>query len=228
MNTERYCGAMNRARRGAARLFCVVSAGVMLTACIAPEDPEPIDLTAALAEAEADGPLLVPAGIPDDAFVSWASQVEEDGVTRFAMQINRSPSGLAQWCVVPQEHAETCAGGVSSGASPVRSPPRAPSGRASPPPTGVASTGWQKTRRGWGATDRPQPRPARSSSASSSRGPGHLGEGVARRRHAQADAVGLAEVGDDALLPELGDHLARSRMAVSSKRGSVRPCPPGR
>ena len=115
MNTERYCGAMNRARRGAARLFCVVSAGVMLTACIAPEDPEPIDLTAALAEAEADGPLLVPAGIPDDAFVSWASQVEEDGMTRFAMQINRSPSGLARWCVVPQEHAETCAGGVSSG-----------------------------------------------------------------------------------------------------------------
>lgn len=88
---------------------------VLLASCIAPEDPEPIDLPSALSTAEAEGRLLVPSGIPDDAFVSWASQVTEDGVPHFGMTINRSPSGLAQWCVVPQEHADQCSGGVSSG-----------------------------------------------------------------------------------------------------------------
>ena len=88
---------------------------VLLASCIAPGDPEPIDLPSALSKAEAEGRLLVPSGIPDDAFVSWASQVTEDGVPYFGMTINRSPSGLAHWCVVPQEHADQCSGGVSSG-----------------------------------------------------------------------------------------------------------------
>ncbi|SNC64438.1 hypothetical protein SAMN05445756_1111 [Kytococcus aerolatus] len=88
---------------------------ILLAACIAPDDPEPIDLPAALAEAEAEGPVLVPAEVPDDAFVSWASQVEENGVTHFVMTLNRSPSGLAQWCAAPQEHADVCGEGVSSG-----------------------------------------------------------------------------------------------------------------
>ena len=93
----------------------LTAAAALMSGCIAPEDPEPIDLPSALSKAEAEGRLLVPSGIPDDAFVSWASQVTEDGVPYFGMTINRSPSGLAHWCVVPQEHADQCSGGVSSG-----------------------------------------------------------------------------------------------------------------
>ena len=107
--------AVNRRGSRIGGPLLAIPVSVLLASCIAPGDPEPIDLPAALSTAEAEGRLLVPSGIPDDAFVSWASQVTEDGVPYFGMTINRSPSGLAHWCVVPQEHADQCSGGVSSG-----------------------------------------------------------------------------------------------------------------
>ena len=107
--------AVNRRGSRIVGPLLAIPVSVLLASCIAPGDPEPIDLPSALSKAEAEGRLLVPSGIPDDAFVSWASQVTEDGVPHFGMTINRSPSGLAHWCVVPQEHADQCSGGVSSG-----------------------------------------------------------------------------------------------------------------
>lgn len=106
---------MNSQGRLPGRALLLVPISILLASCIAPDNPEPIDLPAALSAAEEEGPVLVPAGIPEDAFVSWASQVTEGGVQHFVMTINRSPSGLAQWCVVPQDHADQCAGGVTSG-----------------------------------------------------------------------------------------------------------------
>lgn len=75
-------------------------AAALLSSCIAPQPPTPVDLTAQLEEADPSGLVLVPEELPEEMFVSDAGlKPSEDDPATFWMDVQRRPVGTYRVCV---------------------------------------------------------------------------------------------------------------------------------